>query len=85
MPPAIVALRAHIESSAPDAWKASVRVLELAFSRTDDAEEFRLPTDPAEIAAMSWTHMRLLAMQLTAPMLEDENGPALVERIGSNQ
>ncbi len=67
VPPAIMTLRAHIESGAPDAWKASVRVLELAFAKTDNVEEIRLPTDPAEIKAMDWTHMRLLAMQLTAP------------------
>ena len=77
MPPAITTLKAHIESGAPDAWKAGIRVLELAFAIPDNVEELRFPTDPDEIEAMDWRHMRLLAMQLTAPMLEQENAVAV--------
>ena len=82
VPPAIVKLRSHIQSNAGDSWKAAIRVLELAFAKTANAEELRLPTDPAEIAALSWKQMQLIAIQLTAPMLEEENGAA-AEGIGT--
>jgi hypothetical protein len=70
--PAIITLKAHIESGAPDAWKASVRVLELAFARPDNDETFRFPADPAEIEAMSWKQMTFLATSLTAPIPDEE-------------
>ena len=35
--------------------------------------EIRFPTDPAEIEAMGWTQMRLLAAGLTVSMTEEEN------------
>lgn len=75
---------AHIESDAPDAWKAGIRALELAFARTDNVEEFRFPSDLAEIEAMSWKQMTFLAASLTATVLEEEHGVvAVVEGNGS--
>ena len=83
VPPSIVTLKAHIESGAPDAWKAGIRVLELAFARTDASDEFRLPSDPAEIEAMSWKQMTFLAASLTAPSVDEENAVvAVVEANG---
>src|SRR5262245_45049596 len=84
VPPSIATLKAHIESGAPDAWKASVRVLELAFARTDNVEQFRFPTDLAEIDAMSWKQMTFLAATLTAPSVDEENAAvAVIEANGS--
>jgi hypothetical protein len=71
----------HIESGAADAWKAGIRVLELAFARADNVEEFRFPTDPAEIEGMSWKQIQLLAASLTIPMAEENNVVVAVESI----
>src|SRR5262249_7864895 len=64
VPPAIRTLRAHIESGAPDAWRASVKVLELALSGPEP-EEPSLPTDAAQVASMGWRELTLLAARLT--------------------
>jgi hypothetical protein len=64
VPPAVATLKAHIESGAPDAWKASVRVLEMAFAG-HDIEEPSLPTDAADIASMGWRELTVLAARLT--------------------
>jgi hypothetical protein len=64
VPLAVVSLKTHIDSGAPDAWKASVRVLELAFARPEIEEPTR-PTSAAEIASMGWRELTLLAAQLT--------------------
>jgi hypothetical protein len=58
--------------------EASVPVLELAFARENDVEEFRFPTDLAEIEAMSWKQMTILATSLTTPKVDEENGVVAV-------
>jgi hypothetical protein len=82
VPPSIVTLKAHIESGAPDAWKAGIRVLELAFARTENEELFRFPASIEEIERMSWKQLTFLATTLTAE--SEENGVgAVIEANGS--
>jgi hypothetical protein len=64
VPPAVATLRAHIESGAPDAWKACVRVLEMAFAGHDH-EEPSLPAEAADIASMGWRELTVLAARLS--------------------
>jgi hypothetical protein len=80
------ALKSHIESGAPDAWKAGIRVLELAFTRSDSIEEFRFPGDLAEIETMSWKQMTFLAATLMEESVDEESAVvAVVEANGSQQ
>jgi hypothetical protein len=89
VPPAVATLRAHIESGAPDAWKASIRVLELAFAGYE-IEEQSLPTNAAEIASMGWRELTVLAARLSLdartdmPSIENEATMATVGPINAN-
>ena len=49
----------------------------IAFARTTTSKGPLPGNDPEEVEALSWKQMRLLAMQLTAPMLEQENAVAV--------
>jgi hypothetical protein len=84
VPPSIARLKEHIESDAPDAWKAGIRVLELAFARTDNEETFHFPTSIEAIEAMSWKQLSFLATTLTGESMHEENGGvAVIEANGS--
>jgi hypothetical protein len=63
-PAAIRSLKEHLGNGDPSAWRASLRVLEMAFSRPED-EEPSLPTDAADITNMGWRELRILAAKLT--------------------
>ena len=67
VPPAVATLKAHIESGSHDAWRASVRVLELAFAG-HDIEEPTLPANAADIASMGWRDLTVLAARLSLDM-----------------
>src|SRR5215467_13945064 len=84
VPAAVRSLQAHIGDGDPSAWRASLRVLELAFAKSDNDEEFRFPTDLAEIEAMSWKQLTFLATALTGESIDEENGVvAVIETNGS--
>jgi hypothetical protein len=86
VPPSIARLKQHIESDAPDAWKAGIRVLELAFARTDNEETFSFPTSIEAIEAMSWKQLTFLATALTGESTDEENGVVgVIEANGSRK
>jgi hypothetical protein len=86
VPPSIVRLKQHIESDAPDAWKAGIRVLELAFARTDNEESFTFPTSIEAIEALSWKQLTFLATTLTGESMDEKNGGvAVIETNGARK
>jgi hypothetical protein len=72
LPPAIASLRAHINGGDPSAWRASLRVLELAFPRTAEPEPPELPTDVDDVLSLGWQELRLLAARMTIEPLGDD-------------
>jgi hypothetical protein len=74
-----VTLKAHIESGAPDAWKAGIRVLEPAFAKAESGETFRFPASIEEIERMSWTQSTFVATTLTTRTEENGVGAGVME------
>jgi len=69
MPQALRVLEAHLgtpEAPNPEGWRAAIRVFEHRFGRAPDqrVEPNGLPDDPAQIEALSWSRLQLLAAQL---------------------
>lgn len=65
MPPSVASLKAHINGGDPNAWRASLRVLELAFPRTAEPETPEMPLDADDVVNLGWQELRLLAARMT--------------------
>jgi hypothetical protein len=78
VPPAIAALRAHLGEGDPGAWRAGLKVLELAYgpAPAQQQEDVVLPEGAAEVAALSWRDLQVVAARLLGelPAGETVNG-----------
>jgi hypothetical protein len=65
IPSAIRSLRNHLGDGDPAAWRAALRVFELAFGPPPEpVEEPVLPTSADEISSLGWRQVQLLAARL---------------------
>ena len=71
MPPAVASLKAHINDDDPTAWRASLRVLELAFPRTAEPETPEMPLEVDDVLNLGWQELRVLAARMTIEQPSD--------------
>jgi hypothetical protein len=66
VPPALASLRAHLADGNPDAWRAGLRVLELAYGPAppQQQEDVSLPEGVADVAALSWRELQIMAARV---------------------
>src|SRR4051812_27460341 len=65
VPPAIASLRAHLGDGDPAAWRAGLRVLDLAYGPAPpEQEEARLPEHALDVGALSWRELQVVAAKL---------------------
>jgi hypothetical protein len=59
VPPAVASLRAHLGDGDPAAWRAGLRVLELAFGPAPQqpTEEVAMPESVHDVRTLSWREL----------------------------
>jgi hypothetical protein len=91
VPPAVAALRAHLGDGDPAAWRAGLRVLELAYGSAPPpaTEDVPVPATSEDVTNLGWSQMQILAARLIAdiPTSGSENtaitnGTAAIVTVG---
>jgi hypothetical protein len=91
VPPAIASLRAHLGDGDPAAWRAGLRVLELAYGSAPPpaTEDVPVPATSEDVTNLGWSQMQILAARLIAdiPTSGSENtaitnGTAAIVTVG---
>jgi hypothetical protein len=78
VPPAIRSLRNHLGDGDPAAWRAGLRVLELAYGPVPpEQEDVQLPDNAVDIRALSWRELQIVAAKLLTeiPMADGDGDP----------
>ena len=75
VPPALASIRAHLGDGDPAAWRAGLRVLELAYgpAPSKPAEDVVLPDNAEDVRALGWRELQLVAARLAAELPTTES------------
>jgi hypothetical protein len=81
VPPAVASLRAHLGDGDPAAWRAGLRVLELAYgpAPTPSPAEVLLPECADDVGNLGWRELQVIAARLIAeiPAADIESAAAV--------
>jgi hypothetical protein len=85
VPGSLRALAAHLGTESepnPDAWRAALKVLELRYGPPPpEPENVAIPSDPNDIASLSWQQMQLLAASLITVTADDDVNAMVAARV----
>ena len=64
VPPALASIRAHLDDRDPAAWRAGLRVLELAYgpAPSKPAEDVVPPDNAEDMRALGWRELQLVEL-----------------------
>jgi hypothetical protein len=74
VPPAVASLKAHLGDGDPAAWRAGLRVLELAYGPAPPVplvDDVPLPASAEDVRALGWRELRIVAAKLVAEIPAD--------------
>jgi hypothetical protein len=76
VPAAVRSLRAHLGEGDPAAWRAGLRVLELAYgSAPPEQDDVALPEQALDVRALSWRELQVVAAKLIGEIPASEPLP----------